>query len=572
MRKKVILFQLIFSSLALTCTAQDWQWMKHIGGHGIDVARLQATDEEGNLYALVAYANDAQGDIVPIQFNDCYNDGDTIQGRADTFIAKYDPAGNLIWLKNCVSPSGGVGFGELVIDTTAHSIYVIGNYEGGCTLDTVTLFAGNYAGALLSRWNYDGACLWAKNVATSNTDLYGSRCAAHSIALMPTGEILVSGTTTRYAQTFVQGVYYPYGSFLAGYDANGTPLWARQFVEQNSGSSARSVDLISQGTLLLGGVSYNTYTQADTVTLDTLVVVGGPVNGYLLSRIDPADGSLIWIANEGISGSIFSVPEPIAINEFGHVAVAGLFNDSAKFSVDTLLGANSNVWSSFIAIHDSTGDVLSVKAYQSSGGVRFENIASDPQGGFYATGIVQTGSGNWDGVPISVSNQAVFISKHTATGNCQGIFTDGTGAFNTSSLLPTTNGLYLGLGFPGQNPTGSVTLGDSSFTTYGYSDALLVKLGLITSIQSYTTEGQDDLLIYANPNNGLCTVELPQHLRFTPNLSLVIFDMQGKQVQTIPVTTGSDGVRLDITAQAKGIYHVELSDGVQRYSGRIVFE
>ena len=117
MRTKGILFQFIFSTLALTCAAQEWQWMKHIGGHGIDAARIQAEDEEGNLYALVAYAHEVQGNINPIQFNDCYIDGDTIQGRADALIVKYDPSGNIIWLKNCLSPSGGIGFGKLVVDT-----------------------------------------------------------------------------------------------------------------------------------------------------------------------------------------------------------------------------------------------------------------------------------------------------------------------------------------------------------------------------------------------------------------------------------------------------------------------
>ena len=40
----------------------------------------------------------------------------------------------------------------------------------------------------------------------------------------------------------------------------------------------------------------------------------------------------------------------------------------------------------------------------------------------------------------------------------------------------------------------------------------------------------------------------------------------------LPLRYTNDGVALDIRAQAKGIYHVELGDGSQRYSGTIVFE
>jgi hypothetical protein len=80
------------------------------------------------------------------------------------------------------------------------------------------------------------------------------------------------------------------------------------------------------------------------------------------------------------------------------------------------------------------------------------------------------------------------------------------------------------------------------------------------------------LHIYANPNNGLCTIDLPDALRPTNDLMLSIYDQQGQLVQRAPLTFLEDGIRLDIRAQAKGIYHVELGDGRQRYTGTIVFE
>jgi hypothetical protein len=80
------------------------------------------------------------------------------------------------------------------------------------------------------------------------------------------------------------------------------------------------------------------------------------------------------------------------------------------------------------------------------------------------------------------------------------------------------------------------------------------------------------LHIYANPNNGLCTIDLPEELRLTDDLMLSVFDNTGQLVQRVPLRYNEQGVRLDIRAQARGIYHVELGDGQQRYTGTIVFE
>jgi len=552
-----ILFIVIFAS---TGTAQEWQWMKHVGGIGHDTGRPVAEDEAGNIYVLATHDGA------------CFIEGDTVQG-SDAFIAKFDPSGTLIWLKTGVSPAGSMGFAGLVVDTVSQSLFVAFNYIVSCSMDTVTVSTGMYAGAGLSQWTYDGSCLWAKNVATSGTDLFGSRCYIRSLIALADGTLCLSGATTEFAQTFVQGIPYEYGAFLAAYNLNGIPLWARQHLIQNSGVNAQQVVLASSGAKVYAGVSYGFNTQTDSIFLDTMVVAGGPVRAYLLSRIDPADGSRIWTKKEGIGGSFALAQQPIAINGTGRIAIVGIFSDTAYFGTDTITTTNSSYWSSFIAIHDTTGEVLTAHAYEAASGVLFENVEPDPFGGFYVSGTIWPSTNNWDGVSFQITDiREIFISRHAPDGSCQAIFTDGSGRLNTTSLLSTADGLYLGLKFPDEQENGTVTLGNSSFTSYGYQDAIIAKLDQFTGVSAIRTEEPGSLRIYANPNNGLCTVELPTSLRFTPRLTLGIYDTQGRQLQRIPVSTSSDGVRLDISAQAKGMYHVELSDGEQRYTGTIVFE
>ena len=97
-------------------------------------------------------------------------------------------------------------------------------------------------------------------------------------------------------------------------------------------------------------------------------------------------------------------------------------------------------------------------------------------------------------------------------------------------------------------------------------------LASVTGISSMTS-GQDGRLnIYANPSNGFCTIDLPRALRTTDDLILTIFAPSGELIRRLPLPRPGSEVKLDIRAQAKGIYHVELGDGRQRYTGTIVFE
>jgi hypothetical protein len=104
------------------------------------------------------------------------------------------------------------------------------------------------------------------------------------------------------------------------------------------------------------------------------------------------------------------------------------------------------------------------------------------------------------------------------------------------------------------------------------SDVFVVKYGMITGINESRASDTEQLHIYANPNDGTCTVDLPSSLQWSDDLVLNIHDTEGRLVQSMPVGRGNSNMALDIRAQAKGSYFLELTDGQQRYAGTIVFE
>jgi hypothetical protein len=107
--KKTILFLIIL--FTNNCGfAQSWQWAKQIGGPGLDHAFIGYIDSQQNSYVYGWYA-------MPFvsTYNNCYLEDDTLYGSNDSFLAKYDEDGNLVWVKNCFGPSN-MGIGGFAFD------------------------------------------------------------------------------------------------------------------------------------------------------------------------------------------------------------------------------------------------------------------------------------------------------------------------------------------------------------------------------------------------------------------------------------------------------------------------
>src|SRR5205085_7879568 len=80
---------LVFLVLSLSSSAQTWNWAKGEGDIGNDASNSITLDDNGNAYITGNLAGRAD-------FS-----GTIYQGRGiyDVFIAKYDPSGNLLWVK-----------------------------------------------------------------------------------------------------------------------------------------------------------------------------------------------------------------------------------------------------------------------------------------------------------------------------------------------------------------------------------------------------------------------------------------------------------------------------------------
>ncbi|MFN8352623.1 MAG: T9SS type A sorting domain-containing protein, partial [Flavobacteriales bacterium] len=179
--------------------------------------------------------------------------------------------------------------------------------------------------------------------------------------------------------------------------------------------------------------------------------------------------------------------------------------------------------------------------------------------------------------PLTASTTLdMFVARvDPATGLCRSAYhygkVGGANGQSYGSVWPTANGLYVADCYDSTFTMGTHVLEPSGPVATDIFIAKFDSLSGFTGIQSMPLQ-EGSLHIYANPNKGTCTIDLPPQLRLTNDLLLSIVDQTGRVVQRIPIRYTAEGVAIDIRAQAKGIYHVELGDGEQRYTGRIVFE
>ena len=198
-------------------------WMKQLGTTGKDYARGVAVDPSGN--------------IVIAGYTDAALEGSSL-GEDDIFIAKYNQAGDNIWLEQYGTGSGEQAYG-VAVDTSGN-VYVTGYTYGDFGAANL-----GQQDAFLAKYNSSGASVWVRQLGSTIYD-YG-----RAIAVDVTGNVFYTGNT--------------YGSFdgntpagdwdviLVKYDSSGTKIWSKQFGTVTFAESGQGVAVDPTGNVFTTG-------------------------------------------------------------------------------------------------------------------------------------------------------------------------------------------------------------------------------------------------------------------------------------------------------------------------------
>ncbi len=533
--------------------SQTWQWAKNAGTVGRAFGPLVCTDQVGNHYAVVY----AEGSL-------CYFQTDTlaINGINDEFIVKYDVNGNEIWIKQIGGPNINTmnrtteGISDLIYDSVANCIYATGQfYEtsnfGGITLNTFT----DDLSIFLTKIDLNGNFLWAQKSLTNGED------GAGKLATDTIGNIYMVGQSVNPIK--FNTLIAAEGGFMAKFDAAGNIKWLKNISGGNFIGNARYQPrniIISNSDLYLYGPS------KDSVTLDTISFSGHNYKS-ILSAWDTS-GHIHWAKQ--FAEPFLIIPGQFSRDASGNLYCIGSFNGPyAVFDTDTLF--NNNPWGGYISKYDNTGQFIWTKPIQASQLIYCFSSSCDGDGNVYVTGGF---SGNalfqTNGTPFNVTastSQDIFVARFNTNGECLGVRNVGQGIgydiISNSDGGATVTGYF-------ENTS---NFGTNTITSHGSEDMFIAKIGVITGTEENGGRLiKNQLIIYANPNQGKCTIKIPDEFANETNLSLSIFDNSGKLIQQKTVTMSDGKIKLNLEAEAKGIYNVILSSKTKSYNGKIVFE
>jgi len=247
-------------------------WAKSAGSADHDVAQSLSIDISGNLFITGEYG----GTTIAFDTITLTNTSSSSPGF-DMFLAKYNSAGNIIWVKTAIGSRSDQG--QTVTVDVNNNIVVAGIFSspsitfGNITLTKDTTFFYSEA-MFVVKYNGNGNIIWAKNTLGKWNDLVSS------ITTDAAANIYVAGGVSNDTITFSQSVKAFGGLFLAKYNDNGIPLWAEGVGKGSNTIRSVALDALNH-IYVAGGFWTDTLIFDSTILLDPNGIVGGPEKVFI---------------------------------------------------------------------------------------------------------------------------------------------------------------------------------------------------------------------------------------------------------------------------------------------------
>ncbi len=333
-----------FGSTALSNTDTDF------AAENLFVAKYDATGmpvwaTQSVGYCQVGNANifaDAAGNVYTAgQFSDSLTlESTRLWGASQTFVAKLDANGNLLWAKQSKG-TGSSGARGVTADANGNMI-VTGFLENKDTFGTTVLTSAGVFDAYLIKYNTNGTVTWGKRIGgvgpTNLNEGYG-------ICSDATGNIYITGNvqgSVDLGTVTLSGNGSPC-FFIAKFDSSGNSVWAK--------SPTGSADMASRGYGLAIDKNNNLYATGEflgTVAFDatpSITCSGGVHGSYDVFVVKfNSSGSAVWSVAAGGAGD--DAGNSVSANA-GTISVTGGYAGAANFGSlslsSPLAGSNSFV-------------------------------------------------------------------------------------------------------------------------------------------------------------------------------------------------------------------------------------
>lgn len=463
-RYLLLLLYFCVGSFYLTVSAQQVNWVKRIGGSIVDRANAVTTDAGGNVYVTGSY----QGTL-------------TLEGRtivsqnssSDIFIAKFDAAGGLQWLR-----SAGGGFEDSGIDLVVHNghLLVTGVYRGNANFQSFQL------NSLASRNDVFLARLEASTGDFLNVYTAGGALddAVSSLALDRTNDQLWLTGSFEVTANFGNLSLTSNGSrdaFIARFSLQSNTF---NWVEKAGGSGideGRAITIAPNGNVLVAGVF-----ASNSFSFGQLARTSAGNYDIFMASLNASNGNINWLTASG--GASNDQAHGIATDPAGNIYLTGRFTGASvsfngvgsTFALASSFAPDNH--DLFVAKYNAGGAIEWVRASNASGLDYGSAVVADASGVIVVGSYQGTGAFGSASLASASNSEDIFVAKYSSAG--QPVFARVYGRQNNdlaSDVALSGGNLYVVGSFLGTN----VDFGGINISAAGVSDGFILQHSQETS-------------------------------------------------------------------------------------------
>jgi hypothetical protein len=338
-------------------------WVKSAGGTSYDWAESISLDVSGNCYITGTFLSPT------ITFDTTTL---TSFGTYDFYLAKYDPAGNLVWVNQYGSNGQDRGL-SVSCDNSGHC-YLAGTFLSSTLIigsDTLINSSGS-GNIMLMKFDTAGNALWARSAGGISDD------GATGVAADAFGNCYVtghyeSGSVTFGSITITNTTPY-YNLFLAKYNAAGTAVWARGVGGPKS-DFANAVAADNYGNAYITGRFQSTSMNFGSFTV-TNGSSSGTVDNTYVAKYD-STGTVLWAKDVGGNDDTRGYTVAVSVND--NCFFGGSF-DNFTLALDTIILQNPSSFPNadlFVAKLDVDPNGIGDELFSSNDYLIYPNPATD---------------------------------------------------------------------------------------------------------------------------------------------------------------------------------------------------
>jgi hypothetical protein len=533
MKKLFLACLILLTGILLYAQTPDWLWAVSAGGTLSDAPQLMTIDNQGNQYITGYFQGTATFGNTTL----------TCFGDYDIFIAKLDPSGNFIWVRQAGGTQADIGNG-IAVDS-AGNVYVTGGFVGTATFGPVTLSHNYIEHLFLSKLDGNGNWLWTVEALGEDNEAMG-------IAFDSADNVYLTGA---YRYTVIFGTLPQMtcvglaNVFVAKLDGEGNWLWAVQATGVGwDVGICMAVD--SAGNIYLTG-RFQSTVNFGAIALSS----SGGYDGFI-AKLD-SNGNWLWAVLAG--GTAGDVGWSLVLDDLSNVYVAGAFAGTAAFGSTSL--TSRGLSDIFLTKLDSSGNWLwALKAGGASDDIAY-SVDLDSQNNAYVTGHFGSTAYFGPTVLTSYGNTDVFVAKEDSNGDWNWMWATqagGTGQDAGYSIqVGSANNLYLIGVFSNTATFGSLTLTSSGLLD-GFAGKLEADVGNADELTPELPGCSMLYNAYPNPFHTGQTTQIKTYLADRETGNLTIYNLKGQCVASYVLNPGTHETGFESKGLASGVYLYRL--------------